>query len=171
MQYKSPAFSDFRHLMDLWDESQEMDKVEAMLSANQLILFFKKNGNMYGAPESSRLVFARMKNPDKDTPKTYVDEANFMAVNLTKAVQGEEEKVVFGKSDLKDIKIIDQDEVKKLFVLEIAWFLQEISIRSQNFTLSKACNRSQTHTLNWIPILRIFLKWLSPSPPLSLEKR
>lgn len=113
MQYKSPAFSDFRYLMDLWDEAQEKDKIEAMLGANQLIFFFKKNGTMYGAPESSRLIFARMKNPDKDTPKTYLDDASFMAINLTKAAQGSEEKIVFDKADLKDIKIIDQDEVKK----------------------------------------------------------
>ena len=42
----SLGFSEFRHLMDLWDESLDKEnyksKVESLLDTNKLLLFFKK---------------------------------------------------------------------------------------------------------------------------------
>jgi len=39
------------------------------------------------------------------------DEANFTAINLSKLVRGEPGQHVFGKNDIKKIKVMDQDTV------------------------------------------------------------
>ena len=62
------AFSNFRNLIEKWDESACALQAQALIETNNLVLFFKKDKEIYGAPESSRVIFARMKNP-KDEPK------------------------------------------------------------------------------------------------------
>lgn len=110
---KSPAFSDFRALMDQWDETKPAIEIKTLLEGNGLVLFFKKGKSLYGAPESSRVTFAKMKNPDEDTPKKWADEANFAAFDMGKALKGEKIQVMFGSKDLDDLKIIDQEQIEK----------------------------------------------------------
>src|SRR5581483_4126086 len=94
---ESPAFSSFRKLMDIYDETMLLEKnkkearhnkVKSIIDGKNLIMFFKKNGSIFGAPEESRIVFARMKNPD-ETPDDWDDEANFNAFDLIKALSGD----------------------------------------------------------------------------------
>jgi hypothetical protein len=105
----SPNFSDFRSLLDLWDNVKGSFNKKCIVEDNDLVFFFKKDKVLYGASENSRLTFARMKNPD-DEEKTWSKDATFSAYNL------EEEKpseAVFGKKDLSKIKVIDQEKVEK----------------------------------------------------------
>jgi hypothetical protein len=80
-----------------------------MLGANDFVLFFTKDKTIFGAPEESRLIFARMKKPDVDDKK-WVKDANFSALNLNNALEGLKTEVLFSYSDLKKIEVIDQDK-------------------------------------------------------------
>lgn len=83
-----------------------------MLEDNGLVLFFKKEGKVYGSPESSRLVFARMKDPEDG--EEWAKEATFMAYDLGEAAKGNKVQVLFSIKDLKGLDVIDQAEAEKL---------------------------------------------------------
>lgn len=104
----SPNFSDFRHLMDKWDEVKDKFNKKCLMEDNKITFFFKKDKTIYGGSEDSRIAFARMKNPEKEDAD-WAKDATFSAYNL------EEEKpnmVLFNKKDL-DIKVIDQEQAEK----------------------------------------------------------
>lgn len=109
--------------MDLWDdyllEEEDANKLRHTLEAQGFVLFFKKGSEYFGASEDSRVVFARMKNPDDEMPDGWEDEASFSAINLNKLVKGEPAQHVFGKTDLKKIKIVDRDDVVEALKGEI----------------------------------------------------
>lgn len=103
----SPSFSNFRELMDKWDACSKLFK------ENDLCLFFKKDGVIYGASESSRITFARMKNPETKEDDDWKKEATFSAYDL-EASQGEEKKrVPFNYSDVEKLKLISQEQAEK----------------------------------------------------------
>jgi len=116
MEHKSEAFSDYYQYQALWDESQRKDKIKALVGSNNLVLYFKKGDSIYGAPENSRVVFAKMKNPDEEVDKGWLEEANFMAINLEKALEGRTQQEVFKHSDLKSLKIISQEEAESALI-------------------------------------------------------
>ena len=107
---KSPQFSDFRNLMDTWDEAtnnqKKKDKLKDLIQGNGLILFFKKGKTVFGAPEESRLAFARLKEEGHD--------GTFIAFKLEDALKGKSVKAEFGKDQLDEIQIIDREEAEKL---------------------------------------------------------
>lgn len=118
----SPGFSKFRELMDIWDKNlaiQEAEKsVDELLNRHGLILFFKKGDDYFGAPEESRVIFAKLKDKDDDDPMNpaFRDEAKFMAINLIKSMFGGPEdsvQTMFSLKDLPKIKVCDRDEVIK----------------------------------------------------------
>ncbi len=107
-----------RDLLDLWDNQLRLEKVRTMIDGN-LVLFFTKDDEHFGCPEESRLVFAKLKNTDEDTDKSWTDEAAFLALNLSKALSGEDEdeeppKKLFYKKDMDDMKIIDREDLEKI---------------------------------------------------------
>lgn len=114
---ESPGFSKFRHLMDIWDnyllEQNNENIIKTLIDQNGLIMFFQKDKDYFGAGESGRIVFAKIKNEDDDMPDGWEDEATFTACNLTKAVDGEASEHIFTKNDIKKLKIVDQEEVIK----------------------------------------------------------
>lgn len=78
---------------------------------DDFIFFFKHKDKVYGASESSRLTFAKMKDKkdeDGKNPK-WVAAANFVANDLK-----EKSQTVFGKKDLEDIKVIDREKAEKM---------------------------------------------------------
>ncbi len=101
--------------MDQWNQSileeEERNDIQHLIDSHGMILFFKKDKDYFGAGEDSRVVFARLKNPDEDTPSGWADEANFTAENLSKIMRGEPGQQVFDKSDLSKIKIMDKDKI------------------------------------------------------------
>lgn len=94
-----------------WFEAEELAGIEALIDGHGLILFFRCGKDIFGAGEDSRVVFARMKNPDDEAGDGWGEGASFLATNLTKTVRGEPTQQVFGKKDLKRIRIADRDEV------------------------------------------------------------
>lgn len=123
---------DLQHWMSLWDETvlqEKQDIIRNALDESDLVLFFTKNNEVFGAPEESRLVFARMKNPDSDTPKGWGSEANFKALNLENALKGYKTETVIGINDLKKIKIIDKDDALKALCKEAKKFALDKSFK------------------------------------------
>ena len=102
----------------VWFESKEekKNKIRGLLDGQNLILFFKKGDSLFGAPEESRLVFAKMKSPDEDTPDGWADDANFAAFDLMKALMGDRVESIFGKKDLKAIDVIEPEEAENMLM-------------------------------------------------------
>lgn len=113
---KSPAFSSFRSLMDIWDDVLAREnlnqQITNLVDHGPLIMFFTKNKDVYGAPEESRVIFAHMKDPDDDDYNDDND-AHFVATNLSAVIRGDGTQCVFGKKDINSIKIIPKENAKK----------------------------------------------------------
>lgn len=106
--------------MDLWDQNIEIFEAEKSISdildRQGFILFFKKGNELFGAPEESRVIFAKLKSDDDDDPMNpgFRDEAKFSGINLIKAMHGNPEESIenlFGLKDLPQIKVCDRDDV------------------------------------------------------------
>jgi hypothetical protein len=107
--------------MNIWDRQrlieaiqEKKNKIKAMIEGGPMILFMKHkdSGDIFGADEPARVIYARMKNPDDDSPPGWADQANFMATNLCKLLNGGGEGIetVFGKKDLKKLNVIDDKD-------------------------------------------------------------
>ena len=117
----SPGFSKFRELMDDWDQHLIEAEIDSRIEdlTGPFVFFFKKGKELFGAGEDSRVVFAKIKHPDDELPSGWKDEANFSANNLNKAIIGQTAQHIFGKKDLKSIKILDKEAVSKTLQKEI----------------------------------------------------
>lgn len=110
-------FQDFHKFLDLWEKhlnNDFSDKITSLLDGNELILFFVRDDEVFGADEDSRVMFARMKHPTPDDGKDWAKEANFAAWSLTKALNGNKSKSIFSHKDAKNINIIDRNKAEKL---------------------------------------------------------
>lgn len=91
---------------------------ETLVNSGEFLLFFKYHKDIFGADENSRVVFARMKNPDKEDISNWEKEASFTAKNLSKFVKGEDLSLVLRYENLKDLKVITPEkatqELKKI---------------------------------------------------------
>lgn len=114
----SPAFSSFRGLMDRWDYhcafQEQEDKLNDIIDKHEIILFFNKDKDLFGAPEDSRVIFAKLKTDDDDEPMmpNFRQEAQFPAINLFKCMSGDDENAVqsvFSLKDLPKIKVCDRE--------------------------------------------------------------
>jgi hypothetical protein len=92
-------------------EQENEDKIKHLIDGNNLILFFKKGDEYFGSGEDGRIVFARIKNPDEETPDGWADEASFSALNLNKLAKGEPCQHVIDSNSIKKIKVVDREEV------------------------------------------------------------
>lgn len=115
---ESSGFDEIIKFQELWDEyllkEDIKNRILALLDGQDLILFFKKDQDIFGANEENRLIFAKLK--EKKENEFWKNEASFMAINLSKAIEGENVKSVFNKKNLKEIKVIDHDEALKLLL-------------------------------------------------------
>lgn len=116
---KSPAFSSFRNLMDRWDKQivikECKSKMNDLIDKHELILFFNKGDDFFGAPEDSRLIFAKLKTDTEDDPMMpgFRQEARFPAFNLVKFLSNDPERStesVFGIKDLPKISVCTREE-------------------------------------------------------------
>lgn len=128
---KSPGFSEFRKLLDLWDQQliKEADEsaIRSFLAANNFLLFFvytekidknKSIKRLYATDEDNRILFSRMKDPKE---RSKIDKMEvFTAVDLKKALKShggldDQNKVTFSrgfnKETLNNIKVVDEDYV------------------------------------------------------------
>lgn len=99
----------------IWEN--KLQKIKKIVDGDKFILFFKHKNKIFGAPEESRIVFARMKNPDSDDmPENWGDGASFSAFDLIKALNGNSVENLFSMRELPNIDIITRDEVENLLM-------------------------------------------------------
>ena len=113
--------SDMQYFSRRWnnlceaDEKKELVKnqVKTLLASEDFVMYFKKNGDVYACGEESRLTFARIKNPEDSDG--WLENANFLAVNLTKGLKDKVQNI-FSDKDINKIKIISEDEAEKILI-------------------------------------------------------
>ncbi len=140
----SVQFSEFRNLMDVWDNYVFVETVhnelEKFLTHKEIIMYFlypvkhgkpQKKARLYGATEEGRLAFAKIKNPNDDDPEKAQD--NFQAFDLESLINHSDEPEeiqrikIFNRKDIKKIKIVSQDyAIDKLTKLRTASHLKPI---------------------------------------------
>jgi hypothetical protein len=125
LQSESPGFSRFRGLIDRWDYAKQLmeqeDAITKILDRHGLILFFKRGSELFGAPEESRLIFAKLKTDTEDDPMQpgFRKEARFPAINLMKCLEGEDEngiESVFSLKDLPKINVCDREKAIEMMM-------------------------------------------------------
>lgn len=92
-------------------EEEKDDSVKHILDSHGLVFFFSKGDDYFGTGEDGRIVFARIKNPDDETPDGWEDEASFTACNLEKLIKGQPCQSVVDRDSIKSIKVMDQSDV------------------------------------------------------------
>lgn len=119
----SLGFSKFRQLMDYWDQhlvqENRQNELNDLFDKHDFTLFFKKDKQIYGTPEDSRVLFAKLKAGDKLDAMMAgkKEDIKFLAFNLTKAIKGKEDESIenlFGKEDIDKIKVISREKAIKL---------------------------------------------------------
>lgn len=111
---QTPGFSKFRELMDKWDYQlaleAEKQQIGDVLDRQGCIMFFKRGDDLFGAPEESRLMFAKIKSPDDDVTDQWRQEARFLAINLMQSLMsGQPTQNLFSMADIPNLKLIDRD--------------------------------------------------------------
>lgn len=110
---------DFKDLIESWDYycmvQEQKEKINDLFNNHELSLFFKKGENYFGAPENSRIIFAKLKNDDEDEPMMpdFKNQAKFIALDILKAMSSDEDpsETMFGFGDIPSINVCDRDEV------------------------------------------------------------
>lgn len=96
---------------------EEEKNIQDLMNNHGMILFFKKGQELFGAPEDSRLIFAKLKSgEDEPMMPGFKDEAKFMGINLFKLLFGSPEdssENLFGSTDIPSIKVCDREEIVK----------------------------------------------------------
>ncbi len=87
---------------------EQYSKINALLDSQEFVFFFKFDKSVFGAPEESRIMYAKMKHPTADE-KPEIKDSNFIAVNLNGLLKGEGSQRIFSNKDLKKIAIMDKD--------------------------------------------------------------
>ncbi len=113
----TPVGAEFRDWIDKWDAHCEVankeSQIKTLVDGQNFVLFFKRNGDIFGTHEPHRVTFARMKNPDDDIDDGWLKEASFMAVNLSSAISGSPQQEIFQSKNIDSLKIIDKDTAYK----------------------------------------------------------
>lgn len=94
-------------------KNDEENKIRSLIDGSGMLFFFQFEKQIFGAGEDGRITFARIKNPNKED-KEWTKEASFNAVNLTKLMEGENSRSIFGQKDLNKIKVISSEKVVNL---------------------------------------------------------
>ena len=110
--------------------------LQAIERNEDLAFFFTKDGDVYGAPEESRMTFARLKKPDEYSDKYWAEQAMFWGINLKKVMEVDSEsaadaKKLFTKKDLKNLKVIDRSEAMKLIGTKLKESVSDIDLAAQ----------------------------------------
>jgi hypothetical protein len=90
---------------------KENKKIDEFFYKKQIIFFFKYENELFGSKEEDRIVFAKMKNKKKNFLE--YEKENFSAFFLKKLLKGVEEKKFFSKKELKKIKVLQIEDIKK----------------------------------------------------------
>lgn len=104
-----PDFSSFRELMDKWDASARL------FEENDLCMFFKRDGVVYGVTENGRITYATIKSPESKKDASMTKDASLVFYNLEEKGEGDKPvRIVVDSESLDDFKPIDQSAAEKI---------------------------------------------------------
>ena len=113
MVWSSEHGYEVRSLIDAWDKvlvKETKDRnIKMFLSGQQFVMYFIYNNDVYGCSENSRVTYSRMLQPDEETTEDWIKEANFMAFNISKAIQGKPAQEMFDHEDVDKIQVISKE--------------------------------------------------------------
>lgn len=112
------GFYEIKKWINSWEKHCiKENKISDVLDQNQFIIFFQKDGTLYGGKEDDRLIFAKLKNNDTEDPMhpNFKKEAVFTGIDLKKAFKnGISKPEEFNYKDIKNIKVCDKKEAIRI---------------------------------------------------------
>lgn len=105
------CWEQFRSVMK--EEDDKFVNAKMLVDGQDFIFFFMCRGNIYGANENARSVFAVMKNPI-DEPG--YEEMSFSATNLSSAMKDDPKEEIFIYKDIEKIKVINKEVARHLLM-------------------------------------------------------
>lgn len=103
-----PSFSKFRELMDKWDASRHL------FQENDLCMFFKRDGVVYGVTENGRITYANIRKPESKKDAEMAKDASIVFYNLEEKDGETPVRIVVGSDSLDEFKPIDQESAEKI---------------------------------------------------------
>lgn len=114
------AGHEFREMLNNWDcclfEQSKINAINLMIDGQGFVSFFEFEDNIYGAQETHRVTLAKLMSDDDEALSGWKDEANFLAINLTKALLGKPEQHIFYFNDLGKINIISKKDAMQSLI-------------------------------------------------------
>lgn len=102
----------YKRTQSSWDcfRIAEAD-IQRLIDGNELIFFFKKGKELFGATEEGRMAFAVMN--DKSEDNKLKDEVRVHAVNITKSIDGEKSEASLSREQMSGVKVLEREDVEK----------------------------------------------------------
>jgi hypothetical protein len=95
--------------MDKWDATSRL------FLENDLCMFFKKDGVVYGVTENGRITYATIKNPKSKKDVSMTKDASMVFHNLEQKGDGDKPvRIVVSSDSLDEFKPIDQETAEKI---------------------------------------------------------
>lgn len=106
---------DFQKIIDAWneycDDEEKRRQIQLIVDVQNFVMFFVFNDEVFGATEPNRVMFAKMKSPgEEESSVDWIQDASFMATNLTKTVSGQPAQSMFKHKDIDNIEVLPDKE-------------------------------------------------------------
>ena len=114
MVWGTPLGYEMRVSLDNWNtillREQKNRQIKLFLEGQNFVLFFEFSKDIYATTEPHRVTFAKLKDPDEESPIEWCQEAHWTAFNLSKAILGRPAQEIFDYSDTDKIDVISKDD-------------------------------------------------------------
>ena len=118
--WRTPVGDEFREFIDKWEnvcvEEKRYNNIKLLVDGQDFMFFFLLDGNVYATHEPERVTFARMKTGDDDEGEMNLDDANFTAFNLSKAIAAKPTREIFYKEDIPKINVLTKAEATEKLI-------------------------------------------------------
>ena len=112
--WRTPVGEELRDYMVKWDDACLYEKrhnnIKLLVDGQNFMFFFVLDGDVYATHEPERVTFARMKSNDDDEGELNLEDANFTAFNLSKALSAKPTREIFYSEDIPKIKVLTKEE-------------------------------------------------------------
>lgn len=95
-----------------YHDNDRVNQIRSIVDSEQFAMFFVWKGDIYGAGDNSRVIYANMINPSPDMMKY----KHFFAANLNGLFHGKTYQRIFDKASLDDIQIVSKEYVLKKLI-------------------------------------------------------
>jgi len=112
--WRTPVGEEFRSYLDKWDNvclnEKRHNNIKLLVDGQNFMFFFLLDGDVYATHEPERVAFARMKAGDDEEGDLNLDDANFTAFNLSKALSAKPTREIFYIEDVPKVNVLTKDE-------------------------------------------------------------